>query len=94
MRVGLNGTGPGGVAAPAAGRSPREEAAVAFAALLVEQLLNVGLGERGALGTAGGGYYRDLVVRTLAEQVAAAPGFALAARLAAVLEPAARRGEG
>lgn len=85
---------PAPAAAPAAagpaGKAAVERAARDFAAILVGELLKVSLPSGSAgLFPAGvaGDFHRDSFVRALADQIAAAPGFALTARLAEAFGP-------
>ncbi len=93
-----------GTIPPAAGRQALpgraaarevERVASAFAALLVAELLKQGLGRTGLFPAAvAGGYYRDLAVGVLAEQIAAAPGFPLKQQLEEALRPRLPQGGG
>lgn len=82
-------------AAPAGdpGRTAVDEAARGFAAILVGEILKVSLpsGSAGLFPSGvAGDLHRDTFVRTLADQIAAAPGFALTARLADAFGPRGR----
>ncbi len=78
----------------AAGGAAIERAARDFAAILVGELLKVSLpsGSSGLFPSGvAGEIYRDTFVRSLAERIAAAPGFPLSARLAEAFGPRPKR---